>query len=61
MITDIIIIPPDEDEKQKLNLEQYKRKMKFATSGRDGKVKIWNGHTMINEQTIEVVKEAESN
>lgn len=60
MITDIIIIPPDEviDEK---NHEQMKRKMKFATSGRDGKVKIWNGHTMINEQTIEVVKEAESN
>jgi hypothetical protein len=57
MITNIIIIPPSEDEKQKLTVEQYKRKMKFATSGRDGKVKIWVGHNHICDQTIDVVKE----
>lgn len=31
--------------------------MKFATAGRDGKVKIWNGYTMAHEMTIKVTKE----
>ena len=55
MITNIIVIPPEDTTN--LSLEQQKRKMKFATSGRDGSVKIWNAHTMINEQCIQVTKE----
>jgi len=59
MITNILIIEPDDDKKQKLTVEQYKRKMKFVTSGRDGKVKIWlwHGHTLVHDKTIDVVKE----
>jgi len=37
--------------------DQIRRKMKFATSSRDGKVKIWNAHTLNHEQTIQVTKE----
>lgn len=58
MITDIIIIPPDIPEKEleelrkKKKTDQIRRKMKYVTAGRDGKVKIWNGLTMENELTI---------
>ena len=38
MITCIIIIPPDDPN---LTAEQYKHKLKYATSSRDGWVKIW--------------------
>jgi len=54
MITCIIMIAPEEPG---ISTEQFKRKMKYATSSRDGKVKIWNAHTMVNEQTIQVTKE----
>jgi len=43
MITCSIIIAPDDPN---LTNEQMKRKMKFATASRDGKVKIWNAHNL---------------
>ena len=55
MITCSIIIYPD--DAAQLSNEQIRRKMKYATSSRDGKVKIWNAHTMQHEMTITVTKE----
>lgn len=59
MITDIIIIPPEvsDEELEQMKPDQVKRKMKYATAGRDGKVKIWNGLTLHNELTIQVTKQ----
>lgn len=60
MITDIIIIRPEnitEEEEKEMKPEQYRRKMRYATAGRDGKVKIWNGLTLQNELTIRVTKQ----
>lgn len=31
--------------------------MKYATSGRDGTVKIWNAHSLEHEKKIQVTKE----
>jgi WD40 repeat protein len=50
MITCSIIIYPD--DVASLSNDQIRRKMKYATSSRDGKVKIWNAHTMMHEMTI---------
>ena len=48
MITAIIIITPDPAEitYNPARPEAYKRKMKYVTASRDGKVKIWNAFTM---------------
>ena len=54
MITCTIIIPPDDPDQPP---EVYKRNMKFATSARDGRVKIWNAHTMLCTDTIQVTKD----
>jgi WD40 repeat protein len=50
MITSTLIIYPEDD----LNPEQFKRKMRFVTSSRDGTVKIWNAFNLNLEKTIEV-------
>jgi Ca2+-binding EF-hand superfamily protein len=49
MITSVIIIPPDEEN---LSADQYARKMKYATSSRDGTVKVWYAHSMTLDVTI---------
>jgi WD40 repeat protein len=56
MITSIIIITPDPDEIQynPNRPESYKRKMKYVTASRDGKVKIWNAFTMKLEMNGEI-------
>ena len=55
MITSIIIITPDPEEvTYKQNTEHYKRKMKYVTASRDGKVKIWNAFTMKLESNGEI-------
>lgn len=51
MITSILIIlPQDYDFEQ--NPEQFRRKMKFVTSSRDGTVKIWMASNLQLEKTI---------
>jgi hypothetical protein len=49
MITSIILILPEDNT---LSPEQYKRKLKYATSSRDGTVKIWSTHNLRWEMTI---------
>ena len=39
-----------------MNPEQFKRKMKYVTSSRDGSVKIWNAFNLHLEKTIVVTK-----
>lgn len=48
MITCIYIIHPNPEEitYDPERPEAYRRKMKYATASRDGKVKIWNAFTM---------------
>lgn len=44
MITSIhVILPPESED---LTQEQFKRKMKYVTSSRDGTVKIWLAHNL---------------
>ena len=49
MITSIMIIMPEDSN---LNPEQFKRKMKYVTSSRDGTVKIWYAHNLQKEMDI---------
>ena len=51
MITSTLIIYPED---KNLKAEQFKRKMRFVTSSRDGTVKIWNSFTLNWEKTITV-------
>ena len=51
MITSTLIIYPED---KNLKAEQFKRKMRFVTSSRDGTVKIWNAFTLNWEKTITV-------
>ena len=48
MITSIYIIHPDPEEitYNPDRPEPYRRKMKYVTAARDGKIKIWNAFTM---------------
>jgi len=60
MITSIYIITPDPEEMtyNPERPEPYRRKMKYVTASRDGKVKIWNAFTMKLElKEIVVVKD----
>lgn len=61
MITSIIIIQPDPSEitYNPDRPELYRRKMKYVTGSRDGKVKVWNALTMKPElkEPIVVVKD----
>lgn len=61
MITCIHIIEPDEKIKEKpdddgISLEQYKKKMRYLTSSRDGTVKIWQAHDLRYIKTITVTR-----
>jgi len=56
MITAIILITPDNH--LEMNPELLKRKIRYATSSRDGTVKIWNAHTMQLDTTIQVTTKA---
>ena len=53
MITCIIIIPPEDPN---LTPEQYKHKLKYATSSRDGWVKIWMNGRCVTK--IQVTKDS---
>ena len=44
MITSIHVILPE--DASGLTSEQFKRKMKFVTSSRDGTVKVWQAHNL---------------
>lgn len=56
MITCILVLsPPDPDI---FSPEVLKRKIKYATSSRDGTIKIWNAQTMILDSTIKVTSGA---
>jgi hypothetical protein len=44
MITSIHVILPEDGEG--LTTEQFKRKIKFVTSSRDGHVKVWHAHNL---------------
>lgn len=53
MITAIITILPDPDEitYNPNRPEPYRRKMKYVTASRDGKIKVWNAYTGLLEKT----------
>lgn len=53
MITSTLVILPEDTN---LSPEQFKRKMKFVTSSRDGTVKIWTAHNLHHEKTITVTE-----
>jgi hypothetical protein len=46
MITAILVIEPDGLKENAANADLLKRKIRYATSSRDGYVKIWNAYTM---------------
>lgn len=61
MITCILVLTPEDEDKKKLSIEDEeelkeeqkedqksyfnKKNVKYITSSRDGKIKIWNGNT----------------
>jgi len=57
MITSIYIILPDPVDivYNPDRPEPYRRKMKYVTGSRDGKIKIWNAFTMKLELNGEIV------
>jgi len=56
MITAILVIMPDDFAD--MSTELLRRKIRYATAGRDGWVKIWNAHTMKIEMQIQVTSGA---
>lgn len=41
-----------------MQIESYKRKIRYATSSRDGTVKIWNAHTLNQELKVQVTNDS---
>lgn len=58
MITSILVIEPDGLNENTANTEQLKKKIKYATSSRDGYVKIWNAMNLNNEVYVKVTSGA---
>lgn len=59
MITCILILYPEEKLKENpeddgINLDAYKKKMKYCTSSRDGTVKIWMANDVKHYKEIRV-------
>ena len=58
MITAILVIEPDGLKENGANTELLKRKIRYATSSRDGYVKLWNAYTMQHELYVKVTSGA---
>ena len=58
MITAILVIEPEGLKDNPANSDQLKKKIKYATSSRDGYVKIWNASNMQNEIYVKVTSGA---
>ena len=59
MITAILVLLPEDHENLRRNSpELLKRRIRYATSSRDGTVKIWNAHTLNLDITIKVTSGA---
>ena len=58
MITAILVIEPEGIKDSSANIELLKRKIRYATSSRDGYVKIWNAHTLSHELSVKVTNGA---
>lgn len=54
MITEILVIEPEGIKDSSANIELLKRKIRYATSSRDGYVKIWNALTLAHELSVKV-------
>ena len=58
MITAILVIEPEGIKDPSANIELLKRKIRYATSSRDGYVKIWNAYTLAHEISVKVTSGA---